>query len=147
MDTCVKPIHRLTIPSGICPSSSQLLWRRSTLNEPCCSLTAVAFGGRDQLGLSNYNRSFDWLQSHEQLEDTSFHHKLGPRAFPVFPTCKGVGLLWSVGGGVTEICLHSCESRCPYCITVRYLGYGTVELVFRDVLHNGEKINLVSLTI
>lgn len=73
-------------------------------------------------------------------------HKLGPRAFPVFPVCKGVGLLWSVGGGVTEICLHLCESWCPYCITVSYLGY-EMELVFSHVLHNGEKINLVSLTI
>lgn len=65
----------------------------------------------------------------------------------MFPLCKGVGLLLSVGGGVTEICLHLCEFCCPYCITVRYLGYGTVEFVFSDVLRNGEKINLVRLTI
>lgn len=58
--THVTLIHCLTIPSGICPSFSQLLWRRSTLTEPCCSLTAAAFGGRDQLGLSSCNRSFDW---------------------------------------------------------------------------------------
>lgn len=134
LHTKVKLIDCLRILSCICPSlsapsSSSCHGDRA----PSLSCSApwlpapVASGGRDNLGLSCCNRSFDWPQSHKQLEDVclDLRRKSQPMSVSRLQSDKWwdyYDVRWEERHG-KMICLHLCErSWSPHCITVRYLG-------------------------